>query len=220
MASVNYSPGVEEYRGRAGSSVYVAGRTGSVLRKHQIGRNPNTTAQQAVREALTKAAEAFKTMPEADVELWQEYVAGYTKHNPRTGKVYHQTPINAFNGLAAKFLQINPSGTVPLTPPPGSFPGDANTVTTTRGERSIVFTSSGANSALVKTELLLQRLPSQNRTPTENGYRTKVFFAFTGGVKTTPVAVTPGWYVPAYRFVNVATGQQTALRTLPKIQVE
>ena len=70
----------------------------------------------------------------------------------------------------------------------------------------------------VTTELLLQPLKSANRTPQPKGYRSKGFMAFTGTTLSAPITVPAGWYVPAYRFVNTLTGQDTGLVILPAVQ--
>ena len=124
-----------------------------------------------------------------------------------------------FTGLGSKFLQASPAGAVPLAPPTAAFPGDALSLSAAGGTGEVTFTASASNSADTKTELLLQPLKSQNRTPAPKGYRTKAFVAFSSTTNTKDVAVAPGFYVPAYRFVNTLTGQDTELITLPVVQV-
>ncbi len=181
--------------------------------------NPKTTAQLGVRGNLAKAAAAFKNLTTAQVAAWKAYANTIMKHNPVSGDAYSPTAINVFVALAAKFLQVNPSGTIPVTPPASAFGGDSITVTATAGTGQITFTGSGINSANVKTELLLLPLDSKNCTPFAGNYRTKAFYAFTNGSLTTTVTVTTGYYAAAYRFVNTQTGQETLLVTLPVLTV-
>ena len=70
--------------------------------------------------------------------------------------------------LAARFLQVSPAGTIPLTPPASAFNGDGCTVTAAGGAGKVTFTASAANGANITTELL----------PQPNGYRTKGFQVF------------------------------------------
>ena len=149
---------------------------------------------------------------------WKTYAATITKHNARTGKAYSPTAINAYNSLSAKFLQVNPTGTFPTTPPAAAFNGDTITVTAVGTIGAMTFTGSAANGTNIKTEFLLQPLKSKNRTPTAKGYRSKGFAAYAAGALTVTVVVPAGWYVPAYRFVNTATGQATTPVILPAIQ--
>ena len=54
--------------------------------------------------------------------------------------------------------------------------------------------------------------------PTAKGYRSKGFVAFAPGSLTQNITVTPGFYVPAYRFVNTLTGQEIGMTVLPVVQ--
>ena len=71
----------------------------------------------------------------------------------------------------------------------------------------------------MKTELLLQKLRTGAVEPSKDNYRSKQFIAFASGSLTAQLEVSKGWYAPAYRFVNVATGEETNLLTLPIVQV-
>ncbi len=78
----------------------------------------------------------------------------------------------------------------------------------------VTFTASAANAPGVLTELLLQPLPSPNRTPERRAYRTRAFVAFTPENLSATVPTGSGPYAAAYRFVDAETGQTTALVTL------
>src|SRR5437870_102608 len=116
-------------RGKAGSVVFARSKDGTVIRPRVSARNPRTPAQVAVRVALSKSAAAYKTMTTAQVSNWQAYAITITKHDPRTGKSYFPSAMNAFTALAAKFLQVSPTGTIPLTTPASPFSGDTITAT-------------------------------------------------------------------------------------------
>ncbi len=102
----------------------------------------------------------------------------------------------------------------------GNAPGVTFTARGATGETSagnapgVTFTASAANAPGVLTELLLQPLPSPNRTPERRAYRTRAFVAFTPENLSATVPTGPGAYAAAYRFVDAATGQTTALVTL------
>lgn len=216
MAKVSFSANIEDIRGKVGNSVFTAGRSGAVLRTRAQVKNPNTAAQSGVRANLSKASATFKGLTSAQVTQWANYAATIVRHNPVNGTAYNPAANTIFVALASKFLQITLNGTIPVTPPSSAFAGDTIAVTAAGASGSVTFTASGTNT---KTELLLQRLPSANRTPSAKGYRSKRFVAFAGTGLTSNVPVAPGIYVPAYRFVNTLTGQDTGLIILPAVTV-
>ena len=69
------------------------------------------------------------------------------------------------------------------------------------------------------TEILLQALPSPRRKPNPDKCQTKGFVHFGLGILDFGLTIGPGWYVPAYRFMNAATGQMVTLFALPIVQV-
>jgi len=219
MAKVAYGADVSNIRGKVGNDVFSRARNGPTLRIRASPKNPRTTAQNNARANLTRAAETYRNLTAAQAAIWIAYGLTITKKNPVSGTSYHPTGIDAFVALAAKFLQVNPGGVLPLIPPVNAFPGDAIAVTAAGAAGQVTFTASAANAANVKTELLLQPLRSRNRAPSAIGYRTKAFVAFAAGALTANVAVPAGLYAPAYRFVNTQTGQQTAPVMLPTVQV-
>ncbi|HRF60476.1 MAG TPA: hypothetical protein PLH94_11270 [Fimbriimonadaceae bacterium] len=209
----------DNLRGKAGTVVISGSRSGLIVKPRVQPRNPRTAAQEQVRANLTTASQLFKNFTPVQLANWKTYAASITKTNPVTGKTYNPTPLAAFVGLATKFLQANPNGTVPLTPPTADFNGDKISVTATGGSGKITFTASAPNSAGVVTELLLQPLKSRNRTPSTIGYRSKAFVVFASGSLSAIVNVPAGWYAAGYRVVNSATGQDTKLIPLTVNQV-
>ena len=219
MAKIALSGELQGIRGKVGTNVYTKSHSGPVLRVKVKGTVTHTPAQTGVRSNFSRASTGFKNLTPAQVTNWRNYALTVTKKNPVNGKAYHPAAINAFNGLTSKYLQINPAGTPPLTPPAASFTGDTITVTAVGGAGVVTFTGSGANAANVKTEFLVQRLLSQNRLPAYKGYRSKGFLAFAAGSLTGTVVVSSGFYAVGYRFVNTQTGQETGLITLNIVQV-
>ncbi len=219
MAQGNLGVLFNNLRGKAGSVVFARSKDGTVIKPRVSGRNPRTPAQIAVRNNMIKASGIYKNLTPAQVTNWQTYALAQNKRDPRTGKTYNPSSINAFSALATKFLHVAPAGTPPVTPPAAAFNGDTITVTGVGAAGKVTFTGSAANAANVTTELLLQPLKSRNRTPQPKGYRTKAFKAFAVGNLTQDVTVPAGWYVPAYRFVNSATGQVAGMVILPVVQV-
>ena len=206
-------------RGKLGNTVFSRTRNGSTARALVPVKNPHTAAQVNARTAFTKAQAAQRTLTATQIGAWQTYANGLVKHDPVTLQSYVPVWNEIFTGLASKFLQFNPTGTIPTAAPTGAFVGDSITVTATGGIAQVTFTGSGANALFVKTELLLQPLKSKLRTPAPDKYKSKGFVAYAAGGLTTTVIATAGYYAAAYRFVNLQTGQETLLQPLGIVQV-
>ncbi len=201
----------EDLRGKAGTVVVSKSRSGLVLKNRVNGKQPDTAAQRAIRNDLSRAAATYKNLTTAQVTAWRAYANTQSRTNPISGETYFQTANTAFVGLAVKFLQVTPGGTVPVAPPTTAFTGDTITVTALASSGKVTFTASGANASGVTTELLLEPLKSPNRKPSGKGYRSKAYFAFASGTLSHDVTVPTGYYAAAYRFVKTATGQMTEL---------
>jgi hypothetical protein len=219
MANVAYSADVNDIRGKIGTNVFSRARSGATIRIRKSPRNPRTEQQSEVRFYLAKAATAYKNLNAIQRTAWKNYAATLTHTNPVSGETYTPAANTVFVGLASKFLQITPTGTIPVTPPASPFAGDTISLTADGDDDMVIFTASGSNAANVKTELLLQPLKSAARTPSATGYRSQGFVAFSPTVDDAQVPAQPGWYVPAYRFVNTLTGQDSGLVILPMVQV-
>jgi len=214
MAKIAFSPLVNEVRGKMGTVVFTNAKNGPTARVHGSVRNPKSLAQRAVRSYLSKAAKTFKTMTATQAAAWNAYGATITRHNPVTGDTFTLSGISAFVELTTKLLQLNPTATIPMSPPSSEFAGDTITLTATAGTGQVTFTASGANAAGVTTEVLLQKLASLNRKPNPDGYVHAGWKAF-GSSLDLVVSVPAGYYAAGYRFVKTATGQATSLVTLP-----
>ncbi|HMS55781.1 MAG TPA: hypothetical protein PKA27_10305 [Fimbriimonadaceae bacterium] len=210
----------EVLSGADGNVVARNTRNGVVLTPRVTPKNPKTLAQRNVRGYLTKAAKTFEGLDSAQNAAWNLYADTLTYTDPVSGKSYHPHAINVFVQLATKFLQLNPTGTIPVTPPASDFAGDTIVLTAdSESAGTITFTANAANAAGVTTELLVQPLANQNRTPNANGYKHAGWKTFTSGSLTATVNVPVGNYAVAYRFVKNSTGQATELNTIPVVQV-
>lgn len=215
MAKIAYSPLVNEVSGKMGTVVFSKAKNGPTARVKASVRNPKSAAQRAVRGYLSKAAKTFESMTPAQADVWNQYGATLTKHNPVTGETYALSGISAFVELSTKLLQFNPTATLPLTPPATEFTGDVITMTALAGTGQVTFTASAQNTLGVVTEVLLQKLPGRNRKPNPNGYTHAGFKAFMSGDLDLVVSVPAGYYAAAYRFVKANTGQESEPVALP-----
>lgn len=219
MAKIAFGPLVANARGKIGGGVWSKSHSGNVVRLRVLPSNPRSSAQSSIRAAMAAAARAFKALSSSDLAEWQTYASGITKSQSVSGQSYHPTPIDAFTALAVKFLQATPAGTIPSTPPATPFTGDTISLTAAGAAGKVTFTPTGSNGSGIKTELLLQKLPSANRKANSGGYRTQTFETT---ATTTPIDVdglSAGTYVPAYKFVKTATGQQSGLVVLDPVTV-
>lgn len=208
-----------DLRGKDGSVVIRKSRSGLVATPRTLPKNPKSVGQTGSRNALAKGSRGFSNLTPAQAAAWNAYGATITRHNKISGTTYTSTGIAIYNALTSKLLQVSPTAAVPSTPPTSAYAGDNVAVTATASTGLVTFTASGANGMYSKTELLLQPLKGKNRKPGAKGYLSKGFFAFATGSLTTTVSVPAGYYAAAYRFVNVSTGQATALTPISTVTV-
>lgn len=219
MAKLKLSVLAENLSGAAGNVVFAKGKEGTTVKRKTISPDPRSSAQVQARRNLTKAAGLFKALTPSQVAQWRAYAQTQERVDPTTGVAYHPSAISCFVGLLTKLYQMNVNVELPFLPPAAPFSGDSITVSVAAGAGKLTFTASAANSANVKTELLVQPLPSPNRLPYQPAMRSKAFQTFTSGVLTKDVTVPPGYYAAGYRFVNAQTGQETPIQILTVNQV-
>lgn len=220
MAFLRLGAFADSLSGKSGNTVFRKTKGGTVVSDHVIPDNPNTLAQQGVRNNFRRATTNFSTLSDAQVQAWNTFAGNFT-HRTKGGKLRAKSGINVYAGLVSKMLQVNPSATMPTAPPSSAFTGDSITITAeSETTGTVTFTASAANASGITTELLLQPLRNSHRHPQPQGYRTKAFFTFTSGTLTKNVTVPAGYYAAAYRFVKTSTGQETGLFLLPVQQVD
>lgn len=206
-----------ELRGSAGSAVFAQTKYGLVLRPRTQPKNPRTAAQIAARVRLTRASQSWKTLTAAQITAWKKYAATITRYHSFGGAPYSPAPHTIFIALGSKYLQVHPTGVIPANPPGFPFFGDGITLTAAGGAGKVTFTASGANATGVVTELLMQPLANSARAPKANLYRPQAFVTFANGSLSKVVSVKPGWYAPAIRFVQTATGQEAGVLALAAV---
>lgn len=210
----------EDLRGKDGNVVIRGSRTSLVLTPLKTPNNPDSASQRAVRTYFRTAAKTYAALSSSQVTAWKDFANTITRTDPVSGQSYHPLAINVFIELTTKFLQLTPTGSIPLTPPTSSFIGDSITLSVTNPSTGILrFTASAGNTVGVTTEILLQKLANGNRTPSSGQYRHSAFKFFTSLSLTQDVTVPAGYYASGYRFIKNATGQATPMIPITTQQV-
>jgi len=175
MAKMQLNAFANAMSGKLGNAVFADTKEGTEVRPYVIPNNPNTAAQRVVRNNFTKYTAGWSLLTATQKAPWLTYAANNKRRNKTTGKLSVPQARNIYGGLTTKFFLINPTGTAPITPPVTTFAGDSITVTVAIADSTLTFIASAANAAGVRTELLLQKLLSDDRTPQKDAYRTKQY---------------------------------------------
>ncbi len=219
MAYVDLAAAFVALRGKSGNVTFRRTPTGLVLMRKARPADPRTAVQVAVRRRMAQAVEAWHGLSLEQAERWKEWAAGQQRVQAATRRAYSPTAFAAFVGLATKFLQVSPGQPIPVEPPAYAFAGDPVSVTARPEPGAVVFAAASACRPTVRVELLLQPLRYAAQAVQPRAFRTQAFADFSAGALEEAVAARPGWYAPAYRFVDAATGQATDLVRLPLVQV-
>lgn len=210
MATLSLGAFTQWLRGKSGNTVFFRTREGVGVRDYTLPTQPNTPAQVDARERLRVATLAWSLLSPEQAAAWREYAQSLGTREPGGGAVRVPRSQTVFIGLAAKFLQVNPGSSPPVTPPASVFLGDAIGLSVEAVEGGGVrFTASGPNQGGVVTELLLQRLRNGASLARPSAFRTQGFVAFEEGSLSVVVPASPGWVACGYRFVRASTGQMS-----------
>ncbi len=199
-------------RGAAGNAVYVRSPYGTILRDRPAVWNEPTPAQIDCRQRMTRVGCAWSRLSLAEAAAWKRYAQALAASEPPSDGAPPPNAQQVFVRLGLKVLQAEPGATVPPLPPTNAFLGDAVVVSAEALSGSLRFTASAPNAPGILTELLIQPLRSVHRRTFPSRYRTAAFVPFSGGAY--DVAVKPGVFAAAYRFVRAATGQETGIAEL------
>lgn len=220
MATVKLSVFARALSGKVGNVVFTNTKEGTVMRERETPTNPNTAAQQGVRNAFRKVTQQWRNLTATQVGAWNAWAARWRQEQPTTDEMYNLNGFNWFVKLGAKYLAINPGQSgAPVTPPSAAYGGDSITIGTTGGAGQVTFTASGPNASTSTTELMVQRVSGPNSRAQRGAFRIKSHQAFASGSLSTSVALDEGYYATAYQFVNKQTGQQGSLMTLGVVHV-
>lgn len=229
--------------GKLGNVVFIRSADGYVVRERVTPANPRTALQTATRREFAIASQGWKGLSDEAFAAWQAFGvssgrAAYNVHMGLTRKwlAVHNggtpptmPPTGPFFGDAVQ-LQVTPSSSgsswrggrgerleqeeAPACVPPSPAP---SSMTNHIEEGVLTLVSDRPNSPGVVTEILVQRIPHARRKPKARDWKTAGYFAFGSAPVAIPLA--PGAYAVAYRFVNSATGQATAMAELGSVEL-
>lgn len=206
MAKVRTSMAFERVSGKAPEFMIVSTKRGMVARKLPTYKRTLSPAQAAAASRLSEAITVWNAMRREQTQEWAVYAKTVTKNDPFTKIEYSPSAVNAFTGLATKFLQVNPGDTIPTTPPEEPYGGDDVMITARAEHGAVVFVASQRNRAGTVTEFLVNRMRNERVTPGLN-YRSMGFFAYDDQHLEHEIALEPGWYAVTTKFVCAQTGQ-------------
>lgn len=164
-----------------------------------------TPAQETVAERFRPLAQAWNALTIEEALLWKAYGRGL---GARDGRAVQAN--NAFTALGAKLLQMRPDDPLPRRPPTAPFLGDGIRVVAAPQGSALRFEAGAPNAPGVVTELVVQPLKSRLRTPDPKKYRTRGFVAFAPGALSCEIPLPRGAFAAGVRFVEAATGRETA----------
>lgn len=217
MAIMKLGNAFQAVSGRSGNAVYRSTKNGTEFAVRPFVNNPQTPAQNDVRDAFSKVTKQWKSLTPAQVKLWNDYADARVETERITGSRTTRSGFNWFVAYGVRYLLVNPSQTAaPASPPTSDYAGDPITISAEPSEQAgggIVFSASAANGANSTTALLVQRLRNANSKPGKQ-YRTIAHFKFVSGTLQTTVPLSPGYYAVGTQFVNTATGEETRFESL------
>jgi hypothetical protein len=135
--------------GKRGVVVGQGGRYGQVSRTLAIPTNPRTTAQLAVRQALSNQSKRWRTLTQAQIAAWNTAAADQ-QTTPEDGQSGRMTGLQLFvqvNTVAILTGQPTVSNPPPAVAPVG-LPAITLTLTNTAGVVSIKLATAGAMPAI------------------------------------------------------------------------
>ena len=210
MAKATLGDLIAELSGKLGDTRIAKNKNGVVIRGRSQYKRASSPLQTAAQARMKVVLAAWDTLTRAEVIAWNLYADTQSYYDADAGVTVTPTGYNEFFALSLKFVQANPGVPVPKLPPASGFSGDTLRVVATGGSGSLTFTASAPNSPNVTTELLVQRLVNERRTPTPS-YNSEAFVVFTAQSLSHSLVLPVGWYATATRFVNPHTGQMKGL---------
>ncbi|MEI6512661.1 MAG: hypothetical protein WCO51_05220 [bacterium] len=197
MAKALLGSTLEDLRGGVGNLVVRMRNGRTIIGQKPVYRKQFSPKQKVTSARFKQAGNAWMALSYEEGLAWNAAAKGLAT----TGHTY-------FMRLAAKFLQVNPDEAPPNTPPLARFMGDTVFYSMAAVPGGIEFSATGTNTPPSCTELLIEKLASIHRKPSQR-WQSAGFVSFTVENLTATLELDPGPYATATRFVDSATGQMT-----------
>lgn len=114
MAKIKFTAVVADMRGKLAGTVFSKNRGGSYVRTKVTPVNPQSTAQMAVRAALTSFMQGFKALTASQIAAWNAAVSNWTSTDV-FGDIKNPSGINLYAKLN---MNLDNAGQAALTTPP------------------------------------------------------------------------------------------------------
>lgn len=142
---MKYAPGlmVGQLSGSTGSTVASHNKFGSYFRSRTIPVNPNSSAQQGVRNTFAAISQEWRNLTQLERDAWIAAALSITLYDP-LGVAYNPTGAQYFMSINQGVKLYSPTAafsTAPPAPAPPTAPATLTPTITTSGE-SLAFTAS------------------------------------------------------------------------------
>ena len=219
MAILKLGAFTKSLRGKAGNTAFLETKLGTQARDVTYPTGEPSVAQQRVRINMEQDSAAWQALSVENAQKWRAFASNLTLKSKKAGKPFVPNGYQIFTAYTTKWLQVHKGGTPPVNPPTGTFAGDSLLFSVASGLGQVTWSVDKKNASGVVTELLLQKVKGKHRKAGKDGYVSQGFIAFTESVKSFTVPVPAGYYAAAYRFVEDASGRETAIVPLGPLTV-
>ena len=211
------NPSFESFSGRLGEIQYSETKYGQIAGKAATLNDPKTPKQTAARQTLGRSSAFYGALDLDAKNEWRDYAKTLRFTDKKSGVKYVPDAIAAYNSLTDRWLAAhNNVGTPPVSPPSASYVPPSLSMTAQASGGAVIFVGSASTPPGTIVEFWLQKLPNATRKPSAGGYRVVGYSTLEqGDGNEFEVAVKPGPYAGAYRFVQLSTGLATPLVTIP-----
>lgn len=208
---MKYVPGllVGQLSGKAGSTIASHNRNGSFLKVRTIPTNPNTDAQQAVRNRLAAASAAWRGLTSGQRAAWNAYATEVVLYD-RQGVAYTPTGQQAFVSVNINTYTYSGSGTITTAVPIADAPAALLTMTVTAESASSLLSIAYTATPLgASTKLVIEATPCISpgiNFIARNKYRQ---ILVTSAAAASPAVATTAWVA---RYGETVEGKQIGVR--------
>ena len=210
----------EDLRGSDGNVTMRMSRSGLTLVKQTRPRQSGSAASLEVQANMDEMGEAYISLDQAGVDLWDAYGKANRKTNAVNGTTYSSTGYAAFVAVNGVLLRTSASATAILTPPTANFVSPSISLVLSPTTGGLRIQGSGSTPASARLEVNVAPLARITRAIPKQGYVSSGFYALEAGdANEAVVPLLPGAYAVQTRWVSTVDGQHSRWRSLGKAAV-